>query len=111
MKKTITIFGQPVELAFNLAAQIAWEDITGKAFDISDIKSRKDAIALFMACIIAGNSDTTITIDKLMFELSFDDIQVLDNAIGDLIREWYHLPATAQKEEPSHKVKKHPKRS
>lgn len=111
MKKTITLFGQTVDLAFNLAAQIAWEDSTGKVFDISEIKSRKDTIALFMSCVIAGNPDTTITMDKLMFELSFDEMQVLDKAIGELIREWYHLPATAQKEEPEQKGKKHAKRS
>ena len=111
MKREITILGQQVTLAFNLGAQIAWEESTGQAFDLQHITTRKATIALYMACIMAGDQQTTITMDQLLFDLTFDEMQTLDAAVSELIREWYHIPATAQKEEPDTKGKKHPKRS
>lgn len=106
MKKEISILGQNVTLAFNLAAQIAYEDITGKAFELTNIKSVKDRTALYMACIIAGDENTNIKIDQLLTELKGDELIVLDNAVAEMIKQWIHIPDTAQKEEPG-KGQKH----
>lgn len=111
MKKEITLFGQPTPLAFNLGAQIAYEDITGQAFELTQITTVKARTALYMACIIAADENTPITMDQLLAAENPEDIQTIDEAVAEMIRAWFHLPATAQKEEPEQKDKKHPKRS
>lgn len=110
MTREITLFGQPTTLAFNLGAQIAYEDITGQPFDLAQITSVKARTALYMACILAGDEHTTITMDKLL-TAEPDAIEVLDEEVAEMIKQWYHIPDTAQKEEPDTKGKKHAKRS
>lgn len=96
MKKNLTIMGQPVVLAFNLGVQIAYEDIAGKNFDLNGIKSAKDTLCLYMAVIAANNPDSSIKMDQLMMELTFDEQRQLETAISELIADWYHVPATEQ---------------
>lgn len=93
MKKELTIMGQQVTLAMNLGVQIAFEDIAGKNFNPNEIESTKDTVCLYMAVIAANNPDTSIKIEQLMTDMTFDEQKQLNAAIGELIADWYHVPA------------------
>ena len=48
----IKLLGKEVNIAFNLATEIAYEQITGEAFGIEKLSFTKNAVALYMAAII-----------------------------------------------------------
>ena len=94
MKKILTILGQEVTIMFNMAVQISFEEITGKAFSDINTDSSKDNFALAYAAIIANNPDTKITADNLMRDISGAELKDLLQAISDAAVEWNQMPAT-----------------
>lgn len=98
--KTITFLGQELNIAFNMAVQIAYEKITDKPFDLTDMAKAESRLSLYYAVIIANNPDSNVTIEQVMRESSFDDIRTIDNAVNAAISEWYHIPAPAEGKVP-----------
>lgn len=105
--KTITLLGQELNIAFNMAVQIAYEKITDKAFDLTDMVKAESRMALYYAIIITNNPDTSITMDQMLRESTVDDIKAIDTACNAAISEWYHIPLPAEEpEEKSDEEKK-----
>lgn len=92
MEKNIEILGEQIILRFNMAVQLAYEEITGRPFTVQEMTMKKAQMALFIAAIITNNPETGITMDRLLTEAAGDDITKLDTAMGEIISEWYHLP-------------------
>lgn len=92
MEKNIEILGEQIILRFNMAVQLAYEEITGRPFTVQEMTMKKAQMALFIAAIITNNPETGITMDRLLTEATGDDITKLDTAMGEIISEWYHLP-------------------
>lgn len=103
MKKIITIFGETLTIAFNMAVQISFEEITGKPFSDINTDSSKDNFALAYAAIIANNPDTNITADNLMRDISGTELKDLLQAISDAAVEWNDMPATLADDEDKKK--------
>jgi hypothetical protein len=99
MKKKIKILGNEVVIAFNMATEIAYEDIAGKAFDFEDIqKSVKSRLILCYACVIANNPETELTLDSLLKEATAADIKDLTEAVMLSMVEWAKIPVVMQDE-------------
>ena len=103
MKKIITILGETLTIAFNMAVQISFEEITGKPFSDINTDSSKDNFALAYAAIIANNPDTNITADNLMRDISGTELKDLLQAISDAAVEWNDMPATLADDEDKKK--------
>ena len=103
MKKIITILGETLTIAFNMAVQISFEEITGKPFSDINTDSSKDNFALAYAAIIANNPDTNITADNLLRNISGAELKDLLQAISDAAVEWNDMPATLADEEDKNK--------
>ena len=103
MKKIITILGETLTIAFNMAVQISFEEITGKPFSDINTDSSKDNFALAYAAIIANNPDTNITADNLMRDISGAELKELLQAICDAAVEWNEMPATLADDEDKKK--------
>ena len=103
MKKILTILGQEVTIMFNMAVQISFEEITGKAFSDINTDSSKDNFALAYAAIIANNPDTSITADNLMRDISGAELKELLQAISDAAVVWNEMPATLADDEDKKK--------
>lgn len=99
MKKKITILGCEVIIVFNMAVQITFEEISGKPFAEIDNNSSKDNLALAYSAILANNTDTSITIDKLMHEASGKDMAELLNAVTESFIQWNKMPSTLADED------------
>lgn len=107
MKKKITILGNEVVIAFNMATEIAYEDIAGKAFEFEEIqKSVKSRLILCYACIIANNEDSSITLDSLLKDATAADIKVLMEAVMWSMVEWAKIPVVMQKGEEEEEAEK-----
>lgn len=93
-KQQITLLGESLTIVFNMACQIAFEEITGKPFNDFDSNKSKDILALDYAVISVNNPDTNITADRLMREANAQDMKVLNNAITSALMDWNDMPAT-----------------
>lgn len=98
-KQQITLLGETLTIVFNMACQIAFEEITGKPFNDFDSNKTKDIFALDYAVISVNNPDTDITADRLMREANAQDMKTLNNAITAALMEWNDIPATFADEE------------
>ena len=103
MKKIITILGETLTIAFNMAVQISFEEITGKSFREINTDSSKDNFALAYAAIIANNPDTSITVGNLIHDASGAELNAVIKAISDSFVEWNNVPATLADEEDKKK--------
>lgn len=93
-KQQITLLGESLTIVFNMACQIAFEEITGKPFNDFDSNKSKDILALDYAVISVNNPDTNITADRLMREANAQDMKTLNNAITSALMDWNDMPAT-----------------
>ena len=98
-KQQITLLGETLTIVFNMACQIAFEEITGKPFSDFDSKKAMDIFALDYAVISVNNPDTNITADRLMREANAQDMKVLNNAITASLMDWNDMPATLADDE------------
>ena len=87
-KKQITILGRTIGIAYNMATQIAYEEIVGKPFDIEAMDKTSNTLALYYACIIANNKDTDLTFDELLEDADANDISTLRDAVIGSFTEW-----------------------
>lgn len=95
----IKLLGKEVNIAFNLATEIAYEQITKEAFGIEKLNFTKNAVALYMAAIIANNPDMDITTDDLISKASGAEVKALSDAIYEEMRVWMDVPAVMQEKE------------
>ena len=98
-KQQITLLGETLTIVFNMACQIAFEEITGKPFSDCDSNKSKDILALDYAVILVNNPDTEITADRLMREANAQDMKTLNNAITSALMDWNCIPATLADDE------------
>lgn len=98
-KQQITLLGETLTIVFNMACQIAFEEITGKPFNDFDSNKSKDILALDYAVISVNNPDTNITADRLMREANAQDMKTLNNAITASLMDWNDIPATLADDE------------
>lgn len=96
MKKiTINVLGRDVIIAYNLATQIAYEQLTDRPLEPDDFKRTKNIVLLIMACIIANNSDIEINLEELTHKLTGEEFIGLAKVVLELYAEWNHIPSVA----------------
>lgn len=86
--KQVKIFGEELNIAFNLATQIAFEGITGEKFTQEAVEKTSNTAALYYATIIANNPQTAITLDDVLLKFKAADIAAISTAVFDAISEW-----------------------
>lgn len=87
-EKEITILGKQITIKYNMAVQIAYEEITGHAFDTSALDKTSNTLALYYACILVNNPDVEISFDDLLEKASARDIKVLRESVLDCFTDW-----------------------
>lgn len=95
----INLLGKDVNIAFNLATEIAYEQITGEAFGIEKLSFTKNAVALYMAAIIANNPDIDITTEDLISKASGAEVKALSDAIYAEMKAWMNIPDVMDEKE------------
>ena len=100
----IKLLGKEVNIAFNLATEIAYEQITGEAFGIEKLSFTKNAVALYMAAIIANNPDIDITTEDIISKASGAEVKALSNAIYAEMKAWMYIPDVMTEKEENQDV-------
>ena len=98
MEKKITILGEEITIAFNMAVEMAYERITGSPFKLEDLKFKMNVMPLYMAAIIANNPDTKITFDDLSTKATKKEIMALDEAVSETMSDWLEIPSVIPEE-------------
>ena len=89
----ITILGETIDIQFNMAVELNYEEISGEAFSIEALSKMKNSVALYMAAILAANPDTTITVERLLKEAKGPEIAALSTAVITAMTEWMQIPS------------------
>lgn len=97
-EKKINLLGEEVTIRFNMAVEIAYEEITDTPFSASSLTRQKDCLALGMAAIVTNKPDTKITLDKLLHEASGKEMAELNSALAETMSAWFEIPKVMEKE-------------
>lgn len=100
-KNIVKILGEKIAIKFNLAVECNYEKIAEKPFDVNNLKSQTDSVALYMAAIIEANPDTEITVERLMREATGPEIQQLAKAVVSAMIAWLGTPKVMDKLQPA----------
>lgn len=92
MEKKVKVMGEEVIIRFNMAVELAYEEITEKPFSLDELKFKKNLMALFMAAIIANNPNTEIKFEKLLTDATIDEVNALEAALVETTTAWFKVP-------------------
>ena len=92
----ITLNGSTVNIAFNMATQIGFEEISGKPFHEIDLSLVKDKMALFAAAILANNPKTDFDTEWLMKDATQAELNKLEKVVFEEVNKWAGIPSTLQ---------------
>jgi hypothetical protein len=126
VEKTINICGMDVRMRYCAAAETGYETLSGKSsavFAPIEVKDENgnptgwevkavfdDYIRLAVAAVIAAYSSSDakppISVDDVLFEATPQDVSALVEAVIELRKEWYQVPAVVQPEGEENKDEK-----
>ena len=96
--KKVSILGKELNIAFNLATQIAYEVISGEPFSLESLKCMRNTVCLYAAAIVANNPGTDISFDDLTYKMTAPETAMLRTAVLETLTEWMHIPEVMAKE-------------
>lgn len=96
----IQFLGKEVSIAFNVAVQVEYEDITGEAWNVERLGRVKNSCALYAATINVNNPDSPITSEEIQQHATSEEMTRISTAVAEEMAKWFKLPAT-MKEEPA----------
>lgn len=108
-KKTITIAGKKVTLAFCYATEIAFAEYTGESFHeyirtAGDKQDAKKMLYVIMAAIMAWaqyeQKDPVITDKQLLYEATPEQFTAAYVAVMELFASFYKLPLGDKQQQP-----------
>lgn len=98
--KKVTILGYRLEICFNMAAEIEYEDISGKPFDIKKMDTQKATMQMCYAMLKVSNHNVPFTFEELNRKATFSETEELKSAVIEAMNEWLGIPAVmADKEQ------------
>lgn len=100
----IKFIGKYINIAFNVAVQIEYENITSEPFDISKLAYMKNSVALYEAAIKVNNPDAGITSADITLQASSADMKTISTAVVEEMAAWIKVPEM-MKEEPKNEEK------
>ena len=100
-EKTITLMGKEVGFKYNLATEIAFENIANKKLAEADLEDTAEFARLAFACIISYKNahkleDVPVTLDDIVNEFSAKDIILTVATVAYLRKSWYEVSTVDQ---------------
>ena len=96
--KKITILGHDLNVSFNMAAEIEYEELSGKPFDLEKMNTQKATMQLCYAAIKVSNDKVPFTIGEMNRKATFSETAELKSAVIDAMNEWLGIPAVMAEE-------------
>lgn len=99
-ERIVSILGEEVKITFNMAVEIAYEEICNKPFDMETLSKTKNTAILYAATILANNPTSDITIDDILYRASLPEISELRTAVIESMSEWMQIPEVMKDDAP-----------
>lgn len=99
----IKVMGEELNVGYNMAVQIAYEEIIHEPFDASKLQMTRNMVVLCFASIITMNPECQMDIKTFMAELSANEYQQLSTAVVKALTEWCNIPMDEDKSEDTGK--------
>ena len=102
--KKVTILGKKMKICFNMAAEIEYEELSGKPFDLQEMNTQKATMQLCYASLKIANNKVPFTFEQMNGKLSFSETADLKNKVIEAMNEWLVIPtvmADNEQEQPA----------
>ena len=96
--KKITILGHDLNVSFNMAAEIEYEELSGKPFDLEKMNTQKATMQLCYAAMKVSNDKVPFTIGEMNRKATLSETAELKSAVIDAMNEWLGIPAVMAEE-------------
>lgn len=95
----IKFIGKDINIAFNVAVQIEYENITKEPFDIAKLAYMRNSVALYEAAIKVYNPDAGITSADITSKASAEDMKAISTAVVEEMAAWIKVPDFIKEEQ------------
>lgn len=96
--KTVTILGHDLNIIFNMAVEIEYEELSGKPFDLQQMDTQKATMQLCYAAMKVSNDNVPFTIDEMNRKATFSETTALKAAVIEAMNDWLGIPAVMAEE-------------
>jgi hypothetical protein len=96
--KKLTILGHDLNVIFNMAAEIEYEEQSGKPFDLEKMNTQKATMQLCYAVLKVANDKMPFTFEELNRKATFNETAELKSAVIKAMNEWLGIPAVMAEE-------------
>ena len=98
--KKVTILGHDLNVNFNMAAEIEYEEQSGKPFDLEKMNTQKATMQLCYAVLKVSNDKVPFTFEELNRKAKFRETTELKAAVIEAMNDWLGIPSVmAEKEQ------------
>lgn len=97
--KKVNILGHILNVAFNMAVEIEYEEMSGQPFDIENMSTQKATMQLCYASLKESNDKMPFKFDELKAKVTMEEWVALKNAVIEAMTEWFHIPVVMQEDE------------
>ena len=91
--KKINILGHELDVTFNMAVEIEYEEMSGKPFDLEKMNTQKATMQICYASLKIANNKVPFTFEQMNGKLSRNETADLKNAVIEAMNEWLGIPA------------------
>ena len=99
--KKITILGHDLNVSFNMATEIEYEELSGKPFDLQEMNTQKATMQQCYAVLKVSNDKVPFTFEELNRKAKYSETVELKAAVIEAMNEWLGIPAVmAQEAQP-----------
>ena len=100
-ERKVTVLGEELDIRFNMAVEIAYEEIANEPFNVQSLERQKNIVALCMAAIIMNNPETKITTEQFIREVASDEYNAIAAAVIEAMTEWMKIPSVIPQDKPT----------
>ena len=97
-KYTIHLLGEDIDICFNMATIIGYEEITGQSFYGESFETAKTRYALLAAVLAQSDAKEDIG-DRLLKDVDFKEFTDAFAVIMEAASEFFNIPQVMQEEE------------
>lgn len=95
--KKVTILGHKLDVVFNMAVEIEFEELSGSIFSIENLSSQKATMQLCFASMKIANKKLPFTYEEMLDRLSMKETAELKNAVIETMNKWFTVPEVMEK--------------
>lgn len=96
--KKVNILGHDLNVSFNMAAEIEYEELSGKPFELEKMNTQKATMQLCYAVLKVSNDKMPFTIDEMNIKATCSETTALKTSVIEAMNEWLGIPAVMAKE-------------